>query len=596
MKKKISPRYFPPREKGATVLTGSVSFCTDMSNATEGGVLIYDEQDNILRLPFSEQGRRGNLCALNVSMGVTDKHTYLYYRGSQTFLDREAKIIVGNEEWERTDEKQLRGAFYFDDFDWGGDMAPNIPWQESFIYGLNVRAFSMHASSGVKNKGTFAGVSAKIPYLKSLGVTAVELLPAYDFDEMDISMDPATGKAVKRLNCWGFKAAHYYAPKTAFAGGKRPDHAFKSMVKSFHKNGMEVHMCFYFPPDYCQADILAILRFWVLEYHIDGISLIGHGLPFALITGDAVLSGTKVSYHEQDYWEEGPRFANTGVFRDGYLADVRRLIRGDEDMAAAFTYRQKEVLPGRGSINYLAAYGGFSLFDSVAYEKKHNMANGEKNQDGSDKNYSWNCGTEGESRKKAIVALRTKQIKNALTLLFMSQGVPYIFSGDEFGNSRHGNNNAYCQDNDTGWVKWNKSAMSRELLDYSRMLSAFRKAHPILRMKGALRGLDWQRCGYPDVSYHGAEAWRPDLYPTSRSLGIMLCGKYAKHDNKSADAFIYLAINMHWQTSTLALPHLPKGLSWQLAFASDEKVAEPEANTDSIVINERCVMVFISTP
>ena len=594
MKEQISPRYFPPREKGATVLTGSVSFCTDMSDALDGGVLIYDEQDNVCRLPFSPQGRRGSLCALNVDMSVTDKHTYLYYRGSQTFLDREAKIIVGNEEWGRTDEKKLRGAFYLDDFDWGRDVAPNIPWHESFIYGLNVRAFTMHASSGVKSRGSFAGVSAKIPYLQSLGVTAVELMPAYDFNEVETITDPANGKESSRLNCWGFKAAHYYAPKTAYAGGERADHAFKSMVKSFHKNGMEVHMCFYFTPEISAADTLAILRFWVLEYHIDGIHLIGHGLPFALITHDALLSGTKLSYHEQDYWEDMPRYANTGLFRDAYLADVRRLIRGDEDMTAAFMYRQKDNMPGRGVINYLAAYGGFSLFDSVAFDKKHNAANGEKNRDGSDKNYSWNCGAEGVSRKKAIVALRTKQIKNALSLLFMSQGVPYIFSGDEFGNSRHGNNNAYCQDNDTGWVKWSKSATSQELLSYTRMLSVFRKSHPILRMKETLRGLDWQRCGYPDVSYHGAEAWRPDLYPISRTLGIMLCGTYAKYNNQCADAFIYLAINMHWQKATLALPHLPQGLVWQMAFSSYEGASEPGLKKDSILMNERCVCVFIS--
>jgi glycogen operon protein len=275
---------------------------------------------------------------------------------------------------------------------------------------------------------------------------------------------------------------------------------------------------------------------------------------------------------------------------------VRRLLKSDEDMVGPLLYHHRSLPSDRGCVNYLAAYGGFSLFDMSSYDKKRNEANGEDNKDGTNFNFSWNCGIEGPSRKREIIALRTKQIKNALAILILSQGTPFLFSGDEFGNTRYGNNNAYCQDNEVGWVKWSGSAMSRELLAFTKELLRFRKEHPILRMPSELRIIDWQRCGYPDISYHGEEAWRPDLEPYSRSVGIMLCGKYARCEDNSADDFIYIAINLHWEQQTLALPHLPKGLKWQLAYSTNP--AEPDLiydeKADLIVTKERSVSVLIS--
>jgi glycogen operon protein len=368
------------------------------------------------------------------------------------------------------------------------------------------------------------------------------------------------------------------------------------MVKELHQNGLEVYMYFYFTPEFCRTDILDVLRYWVMEYRLDGFHLLGVDIPLAMITQDRILSGTKIIYNEYSYWEDFPRYRNTGVFRDHFLTEIRKMLKGDEDMASALLYHQRNLPADRGSINYLANYGGFSLFDMMSYDKKRNEANGEDNRDGTNHNFSWNCGVEGPSRKKNIIALRTKKIKNALTLLILSQGTPFIFSGDEFGNTRFGNNNAYCQDNDTGWVKWPTSAVGQEILAFTKEMIKFRKAHPILHMSSELRILDWQRCGYPDVSYHGEAAWRPDLTPYSRTVGIMLCGKYARRKDKSADDFIFIAVNMHWQEQPLALPHLPKDLSWRLAYSTDEN--EPDLisaeDTDSILIKERSVYILIS--
>ena len=596
MEQAFKVTYFSPGEKGTVVTADSVSFRTDQVRGSDSGVIIYDGQNNSFRFPFSEKGQRGCVYGLKVHMAVSDQHSYLFYQGNERFVDREARIILGNETWGVNNSETIRGGFYFDDFDWGNDTALNLPYSESIIYGLHVRSFTMHRSSLVKNKGTFAGIAEKIPYFRDLGITGTLLMPAYDFNEYETIIDKKSGHEILRLNCWGFKESFYYAPKSAFAGQKRSDHAFKSMIKALHQNGIEVYMYFYFPPEFSRTDILDILRFWAIDYHLDGIYLLGVDLPLKMITGDSILSGIKIFYNEYSYWEDKPRYPNTGVFRDHFMTEVRRFMKSDEDQTNAFLYHHRNIPADRGSINYLANYGGFSLFDMVSYDKKRNEANHENNQDGTNHNFSWNCGIEGPSRKRNIVALRTKQLKNALSLLFLSQATPFIFSGDEFGNTRFGNNNAYCQDNEVGWVKWPTAILGRTLFSFTKEIIAFRKKHPILHMPSELRVLDWQRCGYPDISYHGEAAWRADLNPYSRSLGIMLCGKYAERFDKNKDDFIFIAINMHWQQAVLALPALPKELAWFIVYATDEKKPEIKKTEkiESIGLAERSVCVLIS--
>ncbi|MCL2718231.1 MAG: hypothetical protein FWE14_05570 [Lachnospiraceae bacterium] len=609
MKQSIRTAYFSPKQKGTIVEAKSVSFNTGQVSGKDSGVIIYDGNNNSYRFPFSERGKRGCLYGLKVYLEVTEKHTYLFYQGNETFVDKDARIIHGNDVWGQDSHDKLRAGFYLDDFEWEKGAHDSHSYSNTVIYGLNVRAFTMHRSSQVKKKGTFAGVCEKTPYLCDLGITALLLMPAYDFNEYETIIDKKSGNEIVRLNCWGFKESFYYAPKSSFAGDERPDFAFKSMVKTLHQNGLEVYMYFYFPPEFNRADILDILRFWVIEYHLDGFHLLGIDIPLKLITQDEVLSGTKIIYNEYAYWEEKPRYKNTGVFRDHFKTEVRRFLKGDEDKTNAFLYHHRNLPANRGSINYLANYDGFSLYDMTAYDQKRNEPNLEANHDGTNYNYSWNCGVEGPSRKKSIVALRTKQLKNALSLLLLSQGTPFIFSGDEFGNTRNGNNNAYCHDNETGWVKWPANIFGRELLSFTKELISFRKKHPLLHLPAELKLLDWKRCGFPDISYHGEEAFRPDLNPYSRTVGIKLCGLYAERENKQKDDFIFIAINMHWQIKSLALPNLPKDLSWCLVYSTDER--EPKiklsetvtsnsnklsTKSENIVMGERSICVLISAP
>ncbi len=228
-------------------------------------------------------------------------------------------------------------------------------------------------------------------------------------------------------------------------------------------------------------------------------------------------------------------------------------------------YRIRRNEPGYGVINYMANTNGFTMMDMVTYDRKHNEANGEDGRDGTDYNYSWNCGVEGPSRKKKIVDMRKQQIRNAMLFLFLSQGTPLLLAGDEYGNSKSGNNNSYCQDNEISWINWNQTKTNEDILDFTRHAIAFRKAHPMLCGKQALRAADYKACGYPDISYHGVKAWYPEFENFRRQLGILYCGSYAKREDGSQDDFIFVLYNMHWDRHTFGLPNLPKNFRWHVA-------------------------------
>ena len=216
-----------------------------------------------------------------------------------------------------------------------------------------------------------------------------------------------------------------------------------------------------------------------------------------------------------------------------------------------------------GVCNSITAQTGFTLWDLVSYDGKHNEENGERNQDGPDYNYSWNCGAEGPSRKKNIIRLRKNQVKNAYMLLLTAQGTPCLLAGDEFYNSQKGNNNAYCQDNQVGWIDWKALKKNESLFQFVKNAIAFRKEHPILHVAGEMYGVDYQTRGLPDVSLHGERAWYMNSENTSRLLGIMYCGAYAHRADGSEDASIYVAYNFHWEDRIFALPNLAGYRKWK---------------------------------
>lgn len=531
----------------------------------------------IASLPFPESGRTGKIICMKVE-GLPEEFAYQFRIGSRIETDSYARYILGREQFGKKPQAESYALCYKDHFDWEGDKPPCIPMEDTILYRLHVRGFTKHSSSQVKAKGTFAGLKEKIPYLKELGVTMVELLPAYEFEEVQkpLHTNPAgNSQQLSAVNYWGYTDAFYFAPKAAYSKQNKAYVELKELVRELHKNGVELCMEFYFVTGTRKEFILECLRYWVLEYHIDGFHINFDVAPMQMIAEDPLLSSTKLFGIQWEDDQKEKRGAekekkHLAEFHDGFLVEARKFLKGEPEQLQALLYRISLNPQGRGVVNYIANHDSLTLHDCVTYENKHNEKNGEDNRDGNNYNYSWNCGEEGESRRKKVLDRRNKQMRNALFLVLLSQGVPMLLAGDEFGRTKGGNNNAWCQDNEISWINWNLNQSRTALLAYTKELILFRKQHRIFHMPFQLRNMDYGKNGYPDISYHGTRAWYPDLSTYNRHVGIMYCGEYAKYAKEEADDFFYMALNSHWEEHTLALPNLPKDRRWYELFSTGE--------------------------
>jgi isoamylase len=335
--------------------------------------------------------------------------------------------------------------------------------------------------------------------------------------------------------------------------------------------------------------VLDCLRYWAAEYHIDGFrfdlaAILGRapsGAPLPnpplleSLAFDPILAKCKLI---AEAWDAGglyqvgtfPAYGRWGEWNGKYRDTIRRFLKGDEGMVSDMAQRlmgSPDLYYGRGtgaSLNFIACHDGFTLADMVAYGDKHNEANGENNQDGANDNNSWNCGVEGATDDPAIRQLRRQQIKNAIAMLMVSQGVPMILSGDEVGHTQNGNNNAYCHDTELGWFDWTALERNADLLQFVRNLVAFRRAQPVLRSQWHLTGRDYLGGGYADVSWHGTNAWDTDWSSSSRVLAFLLAGNHARGGVEPGDD-VYVAMNMHWQGLEFHPPHAPNARRWYVA-------------------------------
>lgn len=607
--------YFRPDRPGVFYKEDGIEFAVIFDKRNDCGILFYDEDGKTFSFPFGEECFNGTLAGIRISFSDPANRSairYNYYSGKTIFTDPYAPMISGLEIWGdvRNGPRKTIGVIPVLKKD-SPEAEPNpmIPYEDSIIYGLNVRSFTMHKSAGVKHRGTFEGVAEKIPHFKELGITAVELMPCYEYEECMFPTEkfssftengqPFEKKIPKdesvRLNCWGFQQGYYFAPKASYSASKDPIASFKNMVTKLHKNNIEVLMHFYFPPQIRALQILDVLKFWVNEYHVDGFRISGCTIPYRIITEEPILKYTKIrfSYLPEEVCsiEDACPVRNLSIDHPGFLTDMRRYLKGDEGLITQMLEHHRNNKTQYGMINYLTDYNTFSLYDMVSYDRKHNEANGEENRDGSEVNDSWNCGIEGDSRKKSVQTLRLRQMKNALALLFLSQGTPYLFAGDELANTRFGNNNPYCQDNEIGFVKWKENKFSKEIFSYTKYLILLRKSYRILHMPDAFKLMDARGCGVPDISYHGVEAWRPDLGHMSRMIGIMLCGIYA--DEKES---IYIGCNMHWEDHEMALPKLPRDMIWtKISDTAWQENDLPEAVADRnsmITVKARSIVIY----
>lgn len=554
----------------------------------------------IFCIPFPEEQKTGRVWSMTIK-GSFNTLYYAFEADGERFSDPCGHAFTGRERWGRLSQAKrlLLSPIAEAEFDWEGDRPLHIPYEDCIVYRAHVRGLTKHASSGTEHRGTFRGVVDKIPYLKELGITTLELLPIVEFQEVMMPEHEegnpyGSSEPTGRLNYWGYTKAGLFAPKASYADpGTNPVTEFKYMVRELHKAGIELVPELYFSGKETPELVLETVRFWVREYHVDGIHLTGYA-PTALLAKDPYLTDTKlwaVSWDEEK--PEAGEKKHLGEYNEGFLIDMRRALKGDEEQMSSLIYRNRRNPANFGVLNFIAGTNGFTMMDMVSYDQKHNEANGENNRDGSDYNYSWNCGAEGPIRKKKILDLRARQLRNAMLMLFLSQGTPLLLAGDEFGHSQNGNNNAYCQDNEISWLNWNFNKWDQKLLTFVKHVIAFRKAHPVFHMEKEPRVLDYLACGHPDLSYHGVNAWQPEFENFRRQIGILYCGTYAKKPDGQDDDFFFVIFNMHWEPHQFALPNLPKNLEWSLSFDTSDSASGGfyEEGQERVLTNQKNYMV-----
>ena len=498
-------------------------------------LLLYrvGEADPFFRAELPEEEAVGEVRFLALDHACPWEYEYAYRIDGKEAEDPYAKLVC--------DPGKIRGKRYGYPlpYDWGEDRQPEILDADVVGYSLHVRGYTKHASSGVKEKGTFRGIIEKIPYFLELGINQIQCMPVYAFEER-------TGN---RPNYWGYGDALFFAPQNRYAATKDAPTELKDMVRACHEAGIEVvlEMPFAQETDFWLAQ--QCLHYYVVEYHVDGFVLNPWHVSLECLRRDPLLKKTK-------FYQKDETFQNT----------IRRFLRGEEGMTGAVAQQMKHTTEEAGRFCFVAGHNGFTLTDVFSYDGKHNEANGEYNHDGPEYNYSWNCGEEGRTQKKAVQELRNRQIRNAMAFLFSAQGTPVLLAGDEFGNSQEGNNNVYCQDNETAWLDWGDLKKHQDLFAYVKAWIAFRKTHKILHQYKALSGMDKRASGLPDVSYHGEEAWREPTKIAGRLLGILY------GETEEGGEVCYAAYNMHWEEHDIALPNPGKKRKWYLAADTEKGV------------------------
>jgi isoamylase len=523
-------------------------------------------------------------------------------------------------------------------FGWGDDRPPTVSWAETVIYEAHLRGLTMlHPALPVPLRGTCAGLGSQpvIDYLRSLGITAIELLPLHaSFDEPQLLQ-----KGLR--NYWGYNTIGFFAPDERFLSTGLLSE-FKTMVRQLHDAGIEVILDVVYnhtaegnhlgptlsfrgidnasyyrlqPTDrryYINETgtgntlnlshprvlqmVLDSLRYWVTEMHVDGFrfdlaSTLGRE-PNGFDPGsgffDAIrqapwLAGVKLI---AEPWDIGPGGYQLGHFppgwaewNDRYRDTVRRYWRGDQGVLPELAARisaSADLFDHQGrrpwaTVNFVAAHDGFTLADLVTYNEKHNEANKENNQDGHTENFSSNYGVEGPTDDPAIVAVRERQKRNMLALLLLSQGTPMLLGGDEIGRTQQGNSNAYCQDNEIGWIDWSQVQDKDEiLLAFTRRLIAFRKAHPVLRRMRFLHGRATSEQGIKDITWYAPQGteqttaqWQDGM---ARCIGVLLNGQASPTIGPdgiaSADDLLLILMNSHHEAVDFILPTLPAGSEW----------------------------------
>lgn len=532
-------------------------------------------------------------------------------------------------------------------FTWGHDQAPRIPWHETVIYELHVKGFTkLHPEVPEHLRGTYAGLTtpAVLRHLRSLGVTALELLPVhYHSDDRFLT---EKGK----VNYWGYNTLGFFAPDPRYAayGPEWVVQEFKSMVRTLHAEGFEVildvvynHTAegnqngptlslrgadnagyyrlapdarYYMDYTGCGNSlnmrnpqvlqlIMDSLRYWAVEMRVDGFrfdlaSTLARELHavdklsgfFDIIHQDPILSQVKLIAEPWDVGDGGYQVGNFPIhwteWNGKYRDCVRRFWKGDGGTTSEVATRltgssdlyQSDGRQPTASINFVTCHDGFTLRDLVSYNEKHNEANGEGNRDGCSSNDSWNCGTEGPTKVKAIQQLRWQQQRNLIATLLLSQGVPMILAGDELGQTQKGNNNTYCHDSELSWLNWDLDADQRQFLQFVREIVQLRKDHPVFRRRKFLLGrpivgqvikdIYWLTSGGTEMT---DADWSEGIV---KCLGLGLVGQQIAETDERGDPIrddtFLILVNAHFEPLEFVIGGRAQNMSWDLVFDTSQ--------------------------
>ncbi len=530
-------------------------------------------------ITVDSQFKEGDIFCFAIKNIDIEGYCYLFEDQNQRVIDPCSKRIQYLIQ-EDTSQNMPYGVLSHGVFHWENDQRIQIPTKDLIIYKAHVRGYTMSESSKVEHKGTFSGMIEKIPYLVDLGINGIELMPVYEFEP-----------GYQGNNYWGYSKGLYFTPKVSYSSmdSNIEDYTLemKEMVKQFHRNGIQVILEMYFEDQMQSGWVSECIRYWKNEYHIDGIHLICSDRIRREVAENPYLKNLELLY---SYWPEQERIQHHHLieYNENFSNIAKHLLRGDENQLQEFVHAIKNNPEYAKTINYITNHDGMTLNDLFMYDRKHNELNGENNRDGRDFNYSWNCGVEGPTRKVAVNEIRLNLIKIAMGMMMLSQGIPLIYAGDEFRNSQSGNNNAYCQDNEIGWTDWKALRKNQEVYKFVKSLIAFRKNHNILHMDHEPYMMDYKFKGYPDMSFHGSQAWYPELEHYNRHVGIMYYGSYAEEEQD-----VFIAYNLHWEDHRIALPTL-LDKKWKVFVDTNDMRNENKIVDHYLFINSRSMAILVS--
>ena len=635
---------------GATPLQNGVNFTIHTCGGTSCELLLFHraQEEPFAVLPFPEAYKIGDVYSMIVYGLNIDEFEYAYrvdgpycpekgllFDKNKILLDPYAKAVAGQRTWGIRWDHTYHARVVKDRFDWGDMPQSKKELCDLIIYELHVRDFTHHPSSGVQHRGTFSGLMEKIPYLKELGINAVELMPIFEFDE---TMNSRTVDGKQLLECWGYNTVGFFAPNSSYAAANEHNQEgteLKTLIKALHDNGIEVildvvfnhtaegnekgntfsfkgfdnNIYYMLTPDgnyynfsgcgntlncnhpVVQQLILECLRYWTINYRVDGFrfdlaSILGRnedGSPMnnppllRTLADDSILSNVKLI---AEAWDAGglyqvgsfPASGRWAEWNGRYRDSLRSYLKGDSwnawdaawsisgsgDLYGGYYDNTHSNYAGYNScVNFLTCHDGFTLYDLYAYNDKHNEANGWNNTDGANDNRSWNCGAEGETDDPEVLSLRRRMIRNACAVLMCSRGTPMFLAGDEFGNTKFGNNNSYCQDNITSWLDWRMLEKNKDLFEFFKFMIAFRKKHPVIHKQ-----LPTSVCGMDPIHTHNLNAEETDIPRDACTF----CVSFAGYDKeKGKDDLIYVAVNTFWEDVTITLPNLHRRGAWHLS-------------------------------